>query len=261
MLQILSDTFGSLANPLVLVVFVGVSLLVLVLTELIRRGRYKPHLRDLPAYNFVNDQVGRAVESGGRVHISVGPNGIGGEDTAITVAAVAAMREVASSATVSDDPPVVTTSDPTSLPLMSDVIYRAYQHRDATTRYERSSSRLLALDRITLAGAITTLMWDDNVGSNFVFGSYTQEVALITELGQRKRINQTAGSDRLEGIAAAFPSTEHTLIGEEMFNAPAYLGEAREVDLASITTNDILRVVIIGVIVGGTILATIGVLP
>jgi hypothetical protein len=260
MLPILDDIFGSLANPVVMAVVIGTAALVLVLAEVIRRRHYRPTLRELPPYEFVTNQLGRVVESGGRVHISTGPTGIGGENTAITVAAVAAMREVASSATVSDKPPVVTTSDATTLPLMSDVLYRTYQRRSATARYERSSTRLVALDRVTLAGALTTLIWDDTVESNVLLGSFTEELALVTETGQRKRIGQTAGSDRIEGVAAAYPSTEHTLIGEELFVAPAYMNEPTDADLAGVITNDILRVVLIGAIIVGTVMTSLGVL-
>lgn len=207
----------------------------------------KPDLRPLPGYEALNDQVGQAIESGGRVHVSLGPNSVIGEEAGVTLAGLAILDIVADRAAISDKTPIGTTADPTTLPVLGDAIRSSYRERGTLDRFEVTSARLVALDSMALAAGTTSIIADDDVRANVIAGSMGMETALITEAGMRKGIPQVVASDRLQAQAAGLTMADHVLIGEEMFVARAYL-EQDPSTTASVLTQDLLRWVVIAAI-------------
>ncbi|HEC24125.1 MAG TPA: hypothetical protein ENI95_14530 [Chloroflexi bacterium] len=247
---------GSLTNLLGLLIVLAGVLLLIVFTFLARRG-FRPPLRPLSGYEAFPRQVGQAVESGGRVHVSLGPNGIIGEDTATTIAGLTVLETITRASVISDRQPVATTGDATALPVVSDTVRRVYRDSELPKAYDPKAIRLVALDPVALAGGATSIIADEDVRANVIVGSFGPEVALMAEAGERLRIPQTIGSDRLEGQAAAFAMADHALIGEEIFVARAYLTE-EPAAWASLASQDVLRWFVILIIVIGVILKTLG---
>jgi hypothetical protein len=250
--------FDLIIESLGLIFVVLGAFLFLVFTLLIRQG-LTPTLRPLRGYDSLHDQVGQAVESGGRMHVSLGPNGLVGEKTGVTLAGLAVLDIAAESSVISDLPPVATTADATALPVISDTILRAYRRNDALEKFEQKAARLAAFDSTTLAASATSIIADDDVRANVLVGSFGPEVALMAEAGIRRQIPQTVGSDRIDGQATAYVMADHALIGEEIFVARGYL-TARPSAVASVATQDVLRWVAIGLIVAGAVLKTLGLL-
>lgn len=238
---------------------VGGLLLFVVLTVAIRRGLFRPSLRPLGGYEAFPRQVGRVVESGGRMHVSLGPNSLIEQEAGVTLASLAMLDVTAAAVAIGDSPPLATTADPTTLWVMADTVRRAYEEQEAGERLGQQSAFLVALDPTALAAGTTSLIPDAGVEANVLFGSFGSEVALITEAGNRAGIPQTVGSDRLEAQAAGYTMADHVLIGEEMFAARAYLG-GRDSALAGLATQDVLRWAIVGLIVLGAALQTLGLL-
>lgn len=245
-----------ITNGLGLIILILGAALFVGFTFLIRQG-LQPDLRPLSGYDTLFSQVGQAVESGGRVHISLGSNSIIGQDTGVTLAGLEMLDVISEASSISDLSPVASTGDAASMLVISDTIRRAYRKRGTLDKYETMSTRLVALDPVTFAGGATSIVADDEVRANVLIGSFGPEVALITEAGHRQRIPQIVGSDRLETQAIAYVMADHSLIGEEMFMTNAYvLKEAPA--LGSVLAQDVLRWVVIGAIVVGAISKTLG---
>jgi hypothetical protein len=232
------------------------ALLMAAFTYLIRQG-LRPDFRRLPGYEVVPSQIGQAVESDGRVHVSLGANSIVGEDTATTLAGLAVLRTVAEASSISDRQPVASTGDATAYPLIADTVRRAYQAAGEMEKYDTKAIRQVAFDAVTLAGGATAIVEDDDVRANVLFGSFGPEVALMAQAGLRKNIPQTIASDRLEGQAVAYTMADTPLIGEELFAASAYLDDL-PAPKASLISQDILRLLVAGAILVGVLLKTLG---
>lgn len=232
------------------------ALLIVGFTVLIRYG-FKPTLRTLKSYDALAKQVSLAVESGGRVHVSLGSGSVIGEDTSATVSALTVLEFVSEASSISDYSPVATTSDATALPVISDTIRRAYRRKDAIDRYETMSARLVALDPLTMAGGATSIIADDNVRANVLAGSLGPEITLMAEAGQRRHLTQVAGSDRLQAQAAAYVMADHVLLGEELYGARAYLTQEPSA-VAGLTAQDILRWIVIAALLFGGIPSILG---
>jgi hypothetical protein len=224
---------------------------------LARRGSFRPNLRRLSAYDALAGQVGEAVESGGRVHVSLAGNSIVDEGTATSVAGLDLLGEVSTRSTISDRSTLGTTADPTTLPLIGDTIRHAAERIDAPYDYEALAARLVALDPLSMAAGVTSLVVDEGVTSNVLIGSFEREAVLITEAGARRGLSQTVASDRLEGQAVGLAAGDYALLGEELYVAGAYLSD-KPSRLGSLGAQDILRwIVFIGIIVG-VILRSLG---
>ncbi len=249
---------GAVADLLGLSLIVLGGLLLAGFYFLVRQG-LKPDLRPLKGYDALLSQVGQAVESGGRVHVLLGPNSIIGEDAGATLAGLAMLDIVAEASAISDRSPVATSSDATTLPVMADTIRRAYRNRGTLDKHESTAARLVALDPISLAAGSSSIIVDDEVRASVITGAFGPEVAIPIEAGIRRGIPQVAGSDRLEAQATAYAMADHTLIGEEIFVARAYLQEDPPT-IASALVQDVLRWIVIAVIVAGIVLQTLGLL-
>ena len=86
----------------------------------------RPTLRPLPTLEILRGQQSRAIESGHSLHLSLGTSGIGGANTATTLAGLAILESLADEAAATDTPPTVTVADPTALVMAQDVLRRAY---------------------------------------------------------------------------------------------------------------------------------------
>jgi hypothetical protein len=108
------------------------------------------------------------------------------------------------------------------------------------------------------AGAVA-LIHDEEMGANLLLGSFGDEVALITEAGDRSESLTLAGTDNLAGQAVLFATAQEPLIGEETYAGGAYMG-AGGMHNASLVAQDILRWVIILALLVGAALKLAGVL-
>jgi hypothetical protein len=242
---------------LLALLFIGLGFLLFVVFAFLARQGFKPALRPLDAFDALSNQVGQAIESGGRVHVSLGKNSLIDEDTGTTLAGLEMLSTVTENSAISDRSPVATTADATTLFLMGDTMRRAYEQKKLPTKYEPTAVRLIAFDPVALAGGITSLIPDDDVRANVLIGSFGPEAALIAEAGRRQRIPQTIGSDRLEAQATAYAMADYPLIGEEIYTIRAYT-KGDPASIGSVAVQDVLRWVAIGAIVVGLVLKTLG---
>lgn len=191
-----------------------------------RTGRLMPALRPMPAYHAVNDYVGLSIESNQPLHMGFGGAGIGGTETMLALASAEFFYQTARLAAVGDVTPIVTLSDPSALPLAQDTLRRAYRNRDRLEGFRYTSARWYpeGSRALAYAAALTAMMHDEKVSTSLLAGRFGAELALILESSVRRNKAAVAVSDQLDGQAIAWAFSNHVLIGEEIFNAGAYLG-------------------------------------
>jgi hypothetical protein len=234
--------------------------------RVVRWRRPDLRLRPLHAYDSLDKQFAQVVETGGRLHVSLGAGSITGPETAVSLAGLSILEAVAADATVADQPPVVTLGDATLLLPAADVIRRAHEQLGALGTYDPLAARLVGLDAATLAAGAMPLIRGELIRGSLLIGSFGPEVALMAEAGYRQRLPQTVGSDRLEGQAVGLAMADHVLIGEEVFAARAYLtedGQPARGSLAAqrgLMVEDLLRWVVVAALIAGAALQTLGML-
>lgn len=231
------------------------ALLLLALT--LWRRRSPATLRPIDAYERLNRAVGLAVETGTRLHISLGRANIATSRGGSALAALAMLRRLAERTSASDRPPVVTSGDASLAILSQDTLQSGYRAAGAEEQYRFSTGRLTGLSPFSYAAGTMPVVRDENVSANVVIGDLGVEAALIAEASEREDSSLIAASDDLSAQTVFYVSAQDPLIGEELFAAGAYVG-AGPAHEASLQVQDILRWLVILAILAGAFLKFLG---
>jgi len=228
----------------------------IVATQFARRRRGGFDFREIQAYTSMPMLVGAAIEANRPLHLSPGSAGLAGNSTLLALASAELFFQVSQRSAISNVSPILTVSDSTAIPLGHDTLRRAYQSRNLVERYRRGNVRWYpsGTRSLAFAAALTATMGDDNVGANFMVGSFGPELALIADAAYRRNQPLIAASDQLEGQAVAFAVSDSPLIGEEIFAAGAYLGNESP-QVGSVIAQDVLRWLLIAAIVIAAVLS------
>jgi hypothetical protein len=230
--------------------------LILLFTALARRrGARPPVFREIEALHSLPTTVGQAVETGRRLHISLGSGTISQADTATTLAGLTVLDQISAVATVSDKPPVVTTADGTAMLIAQDTLRHVYARQNALARYEPTSVRVAGLSPIAFGAALTSLVKDEAVGGTILVGPVGEEAVLLAEAGRRANVTTLAGSDDPTAQALLFAAADHPLVGEDLYAGGAYIAR-HPGHVASLRAQDVLRILLGLLIAGGVLLAT-----
>jgi len=246
-----SNVGGQVAAVLLL----AFSSLVLI-ALLVLRGRKgpRPSIRPLPAFQDLQEEIGRAAESGGTIHIALGNGGLYGKDAITSLASLQVVEALADAAVSYQAPPTITVGDPTLLPLAQDVLRRAYERYGLAEQYDPGRVRFVAPSPMAYAAGAANLAAAKGITANVIVGAFGAEVSLISDAGAQRGLPQFAAVDSPAAIGALYPATGRLSMGEELYAAGAQLtGERRY--LASLLTQDILRVILVLVILGAAVVA------
>lgn len=250
-----SDFFSSPEQLFGLIGLVVFAVLIFALTFLFSRrkgGARTVGIREIEAYESLSNTVGKAVEAGLRLHISLGTGAIGEPTTATTLVGLAVVDRVASAAVVSDKTPVVTTADMTAAFLARDILRDVYARQNALYRYEAASTQVAGLGNQPFSAALTGIIEDEAVGGTVLIGSVGPEAVLFAEAGHRAKINTLAGSDDPAAQALLYATAENPVVGEDLYAAGAYIGRMPS-HVASLRAQDIARLGIAVIIIGGLV--------
>jgi hypothetical protein len=219
----------------------------LIVTQFIRRRKEAFPMRQIAAYESIPLMIGASIEAGRPMHVSFGSAGLGGANTALTLASAELLYQVVQRNLVGST--LVTVSDPSALPLAYGTLRRAYASRrdrqsNSSVQWYPSGTRSLAF-----AAALTGVLVDEKVSGSILVGNFGSEMALILATAARRRQASIAGSADLDGQAVAYAMSDYPLIGEEMFVAGAMLGGSAS-QRGSVVTLDLLRwLLILGILI------------
>jgi len=238
------------APPFILIVFI-VSIIIFGVSALFA-GR-RPALRPLPGFKSLPGQLSQVIEEGQSLPLSLGSGGVGGSDTATTLAGLAVLEGLSEESAATDVPPTVTVADPTILVMAQDVLRRAYAQQGNAAGLDFRSVRYVAASPLPYAAGVMDLLSNEETSTSVMAGVFGPESAFIAEEGSRQGLIQVAGVADLTSQAVLYPSVNHLAIGEEMYAAGAYLS-AKPASVGSLLAQDIIRLIlIIGIGVGGGI--------
>lgn len=243
----------NLLGLIVVLIFFGLMIAIAILV----RRRESPKLREIPAFKRLDRAIGLAVEAGSRLHVSLGRGQMLSRQSAIGFVGLSILDRIGRSTSISDRPPIATSGEGI-LGILSQDSQRV------TARYlgvesDPNRGRITGLTPLSYAAGTLSFVEEEEIGANLLIGSFGNEVALITDAAERKEGMTLGGTDNLTGQAVLFATAQEPLIGEESYAGGAYLGAGR-MHTASLYVQDIIRWVLIGLIVLGSLLKLFGVL-
>jgi hypothetical protein len=240
-------------------IFVVVFFTLMIFFATVGKARFKRDLRDISAFTRLRRGIGLAVESGQRLHISLGHGGISGVRGASALVGLSILRRIARAASISDRPPVATSGDALVAILSQDTLQGEYSDIGAESQYDPTSGQLSGLSPFSYAVGTLPVIYDQHVSVNIIAGSFGSEVALLTDAAERNGSLSLAGSENLSAQSVLYASAHEPLVGEEFYASGAYI-QAGPFHYASLRAQDILRWVLVGVILVGAALKLAGVL-
>lgn len=243
----------DLIGLLVLALFI-----VLLVIFLAVGDRWPASFRKIAGYEALITALERAVESGQRVHLSLGTGSLIGTDSAAAFAGLVMLTEIAKVTSLSDRPAVVTTGDGAMAIVAQDSLRSAYRSAGAIERYQPIFARMIGPTPFSYVANIPILLDSEKVSANVLLGAFGAEGALAADFGERKQTFVLAGTEDIQSQALLYATAEYPLIGEEIFAGGAYLdvGPAHK---ASLRVQDAVRYIIVGGIILGLLLNLLGI--
>ena len=157
--------------------------LILTFTAASRRERPGRILREIPAFTRLRRSVGLAVETGTRLHLSLGRGSVTGPQSTVALVGLSMLERISRSTAVSDRPPVSTAGEG-ALTILSQDTLRSSARNTGTT-FDPVAGRLTGLTPFSYAAGILPLIHDEQVGASLLVGSMGSEAALIGEASDR----------------------------------------------------------------------------
>lgn len=222
------------------------------------RAKKPAPVRNIPAYDHLHKAVGRLVEDGTRLHVSLGRGGLVTAQSASALAGLTLLRRLAAMTSAGDKPPIATSGEAALALLSQDTLQGAASQYNRLT-HDPSAGRLTGLTPFSYAAGVIGSIRDENVSASILMGNFGIEAALLADAAERANTFTLAGSDNLVAQAVLYATSEQPLLGEEVFAAGAY-ATPDPVHAASLSTQDILRWFIIIAMLFGALLKLTGIL-
>lgn len=246
----------GLSDLLAIGLLVGFAFLLILLT--VAERRWPVTLRSLPGFARLRHEIERSVEDGDRVHVSLGTGSLIGSESSAALAGLSALSQATELTLESDRPVVVSSGDGAMAAASQDALRGMLGGLGAADRYRWTRARLLAPTPFSYVATLPGMLEADRVSVNLMLGHFGSEGALGADMAARQGSFTLAGSDSVPTQALFFATADEPLIGEEAYAVGAYLGRGG-MARASLRVQDLARLLVIGLIVLGTLLRTLGV--
>ena len=213
------NAMDATTQQVLAIVFV-LTTVVLVITARFLQSRpsRRRKLRELPAFQHMDDWSSQAIEADRPLHLAFGSASIGEDNTAISLANAELFHHILAQNAAGDSPPTLSTSSASTVPL-------AQAKTDAVWTGDNSADSVHWLPQgkrsLAYAAGIGAVIGENDPPAHALAGSFGAEVGLILDVAHRRNQATLAVSDQLDGQAVAFALADETLIGEELFAAPA----------------------------------------
>ncbi len=225
------------------------------------RSTSRPRLRAIPAYDSLKKLLSRAAETGQAVHVSIGTASVSGSKTADTMAGLYALEFLADRAANSDVPPLVTVTEPTTLPAALDQLRRAYERQGYPDEFHLDQARFIAPpingSAVPYAAGVMDVLNHERVTANVMLGAFGDEYLLMAEAGAQRGLFQVGGASDPNVLPLVYLTMSQPILGEEIFAAGAYLLE-RVGHYTSLIAQDIFRVGVVVLVILIVLARTLG---
>lgn len=238
-------------------VFVVLTIGLVIILSVAGRNRPGRHLREISAFTRLRRSVGLAVESGNRLHVSLGRGEVIGIEAASALVGLSMQERIARAASSSDRPPISTSGNGALGILSRDTFAASYRAMGVSEQFDPASAQVVGLTPFAYAAGVIPIIHDERVTAHLVLGHLGAEAALINEAAERTGSLTVAGTDHIPGQAILYAAALEPLIGEEVYAGGAYLGSGPAHE-ASLRAQDFLRILVIVLILASALLRLLG---
>jgi hypothetical protein len=216
----------------------------------------RPTLRRIRAFDVMKKLMGRAVESGRTVHVSLGVGSMATQTTADSLAGLSVLGFLSEHAAETGVPPIISMADPTVMLFAQNLVRAANADSPAGVDEAAQSVRLIAPQPAAYAAGVMNILDSDEVGGTVMVGNFGDEYLLMGETAARHDMAHIGGASDPNTLPFIYASAQETLLGEEIYAAGAYLKNI-PAHIGSLVAQDTMRWVVALVMLGGVLVATL----
>ena len=215
--------------------------------------------RTLPGVKNLVRAIGLAVEDGTRLHVSLGSGSLIDPSCPSGLTGLAALDRIGQLTSTSDLPPMRTSGSGGFQILSQDVISQYAAATNTRDRMDATLAQLAGVTSFSYATGTLEAMRDSGTSANVFLGDFGAEAGLLCEGADRLNTYTLAGSNSVIGQSVFMALSKDVLIGEEIYALPACLG-VKASHQASLRVQDIFRLLIILLMIGGAILKVMNII-
>jgi hypothetical protein len=230
-------------------------LLVVVFISISRRMKGKMFLRRLPVFDAIDEAIGRATEMGKSVLYIMGGLDVDDPQTVASMNILARVAERTASYGSRINIPCVW---PMAMSMARETVKESYLRVGKPDEYNEDSIYYLTTDQFGYVAGVDGIMMRERPAANFYLGAFYAESLIFAETGYTTGAIQIAGTAEVDQLPFFVVACDYTLIGEELYAAGASLSGDR-IQLGSIRGQDVAKAIFILLIIGGVILALMGI--
>lgn len=227
------------------------------------RGQAKkgkvPWIKRIPAFNAMEEAVGRATEMGKSVVMVPGRGSLTDLFVAQTVAGLTVLNYIARLCARNSVKLWVPMANALVIPVARENVHDAYAAEDKLDEFDPVETLpFVSGSQFAWAAGVIGYYAREKPAANIMVGPFWAESMMLAESAARIGAVQIGGTARLYQIPFFAAVCDYVIIGEEMFAANAYLTRDTEV-IVSLATTDVFRLAGWAIIVIGAILSTVGI--
>lgn len=206
-------------------------------------------LRDIPGLKAVEEAVGRSTEMGKPV---LYVPGIMDMDQVETVAGIIVLGHVSKMTARYETTLNVPVSRAIVMKAAQEVCKESYLVEGRPDMFHEDMVHYLTDEQFAYAAGVNGIMVREKPAACMYMGKFYAESLILAETGNSIGAIQIAGTASQAQIPFFVTACDYTLIGEEFFAASAYLSQRPEL-IGGIKGQDMIKVIVIGFILGGVI--------
>jgi len=241
---------SQLPTAVAIIVFSGI---VLFFIYRARAGK-QPFIRRIAGLEAIDEAIGRATEMGkSALYIS----GIADIRNIATIASMNVLARVARMAAEYDIPLLVPCSEPVVMNIGREVVRNAHADAGRPDTYKQENIFFITEDQFAYAAAVDGIIMREKPAAVFYMGVFMAESLILAEVGNATGAVQIAGTDSITQLPFFIAACDHTLMGEELYAASAYLSKDSML-IGSLKGQDWGKVLAIASILLGAVLQILG---
>ncbi len=229
------------------------TLTVVALISRARKGLRVPEIRRIPGIDSIEEAVGRATEMNRPIIYS--PGTAADFNDPQTLASFAVLGHVARTVARYQARLITATMVPQMQPILEEIVRQGYASEGSVDVFRSDDVRYLAGSQWAYASGVVGIMAREGVAVTLMIGPFWAESLLFAEAGARAGAIQIGGTAHHHQLAFMLTACDYCMLGEEIYAASAYISK-NPVDTASLVAQDWGKMVIFGLILAGSILAT-----
>jgi hypothetical protein len=240
------------------VAFILFAVVMWVYGEYSKRGRV-PYVKRLPAFDAMEEAVGRAVEMGRPVVMVPGRGSFTDLFVAQTVAGLTVLNYVAGLCARYGVKLWAPMADHLVIPVARENVRDAYAAEGKLDELDvEETLPYVSGSQFAWASSVIGYYARERPAANIMVGAFWAESMMLAESAGRIGALQIGGTARLYQLPFFAAVCDYTLLGEEIFAASAYMTQDPIV-ITSLATTDVFRLVGWVIIIVGAILSTVGI--